>query len=454
MWKIRPEISEKKLNWNFDLFFQAADKFDGTFLFTNDPENSSGKNIIGVNPVVVISENIVQFGKRSEKINPLELIDEIIKINNTNLNYPLFLGYLSYDYKDQLEEKGLFAGLKHGSLPQIHFVIYEYYIITDNKRSNSAEIVKLNFEFKYEQFNLENIFNLEIEKDAGGSSKYIGSSLSRDEFKNGVKKIKEYVKQGDIYQANLTREITGTTDIEPTELASRLSQSNPIEFGVFSKINDSYIISTTPERFFRIENKILTTSPVKGTIERSADPTKDKENLQQLLSSNKDKAELAMIVDLLRNDMHKVCIKGSVFVKDFPIVKKLNNVYHLYSDIEGHLKKVSYEKIFKALFPCGSISGCPKVRSCQIIEELEGIGRGAYTGSFGYINFNGNSDFNILIRTLFYDKGNISFNVGGGITLLSDPEMEYRETIHKANNIYNAIKMEEIWEERYCLTEK
>ena len=214
------------------------------------------------------------------------------------------------------------------------------------------------------------------------------------------------------------------------------------------------MISTTPERFFRVENKVLTTAPVKGTIERSKDPVKDKENLQTLINSGKDKAELAMIVDLLRNDMHKICTEDSVFVKYFPMVKKLNNVYHLYSEIEGNLREVSYEKIFKALFPCGSISGCPKVRACQIIEELEGIGRGAYTGSFGYINFNGNSDFNILIRTLFYDNGNISFNVGGGITLLSDPEMEYRETIHKANNIYNAIKMEEIWEERYCLTEK
>ena len=454
MWKIRPEISEKKLDWNFDLFFQAADEFNGTFLFTNDPDNKTGKNILGVNPVVIISEDIIKFGGRSEKISPFELIDEILEINNTEINYPLFLGYSSYDYKDQLEEKGLFAGLKHRKLPQIHFAIYEYYIITENNNNTSAEIVKLNFKFEYEKFNLDKVFNLEMEKTTGGSSKYVGSSLSRDEFKNGVEKIKKYVKQGDIYQANLTREITGTTDIKPTELALRLSQSNPIEFGVFSKVNDSYIISTTPERFFSVKDKGLTTSPVKGTIERSNDPVKDKKNLQALLNSDKDKAELAMIVDLLRNDMHKVCVENSVSVKDFPMVKKLNNVYHLYSEIEGGLKEVSYEKIFKALFPCGSISGCPKVRSCQVIEELEGIGRGAYTGSFGYINFNGNSDFNILIRTLFYDKGKISFNVGGGITLLSDPEMEYRETIHKANNIYNAIKMEEIWEERYCLTEK
>ena len=454
MWKIRSEISEKKFDWNFELFFQAADKFDGTFLFTNDPENNSGKNILGVNPVVVISGDTVRFGDKSKKINPLKLIDEILRINNTNIDLPLLLGYLSYDYKDQLEEKGLFAGLQHRNLPQIRFVIYEYYITTENDDKHFTEIVKLNFEFEYKKFDIEKVFNLEIEKNTGGSSKYIDSSLSRDEFKNGVEKIKKYVKQGDIYQANLTREITGTTDIKPVELASRLSQSNPIEFGVFSKINDKYMISTTPERFFSVKNKTLTTSPVKGTIERSKYPVEDKNNLQTLLNSDKDKAELAMIVDLLRNDMHKICTKNSVFVKDFPMVKKLNNVYHLYSEIEGELKEVSYEKIFKALFPCGSISGCPKVRSCQIIEELENIGRGAYTGSFGYVNFNGDSGFNILIRTLFYDKGNISFNVGGGITLLSDPEMEYRETIHKANNIYNAIKMEEIWEERYCLTEK
>ncbi|MCK4979544.1 MAG: chorismate-binding protein, partial [Candidatus Delongbacteria bacterium] len=334
MWKIRPEISEKKFNWKFDLFFQAADKFNGTFLFTTDPENNTGKNILGVNPVVIISEDIVKLGNRSEKAAPLGLIDEIFRINNTDINFPLFLGYLSYDYKDQLEEKGLFAGLQHGNLPQIHFVIYEYYIITENRDSNSTKIVKLNFEFDHEKFNLDKIFSLEIEKNTEGSSKYIGSSLSRDQFKNSVEKIKEYVIQGDIYQANLTRKITGTTDIKPTELASRLSRSNPIEFGVFSKINDSYMISTTPERFFSVKNKILTTSPVKGTIERSKDTARDKENLQTLLDSKKDKAELAMIVDLLRNDMHKICEDNSVFVKDFPMVKKLNNVYHLYSEIE------------------------------------------------------------------------------------------------------------------------
>ena len=233
MWKIRPEISEEKFDWKFDLFFQAADKFNGTFLFTNNPENNSGKNILGVNPIVVINEDIVKYGDKSEKVNPLELIDEILRINNTEINYPLFLGYLSYDYKDKLEENGLFAGLKHGKSPQIHFVIYEYYIITENNNKNFNEIIKLNFEFEYEKFDIEKVFNLEIEKNAGGSSKYLGSSLSRNEFKNGVEKIKGYVKQGDIYQANLTREITGTTDIKPTELASRLSQSNPIEFGVF-----------------------------------------------------------------------------------------------------------------------------------------------------------------------------------------------------------------------------
>lgn len=454
MWKIKPEISKKKLSWNFDLFFHAADKFDGTFLFTNDTENNSGKNILGVNPVVVINENNVQYGNRSKKISAPHLIDEILSTNNTDLNYPIFLGYLGYDFKDKLEEKGLYAGLEHGNLPQIYFVIYEYYIITENFKKDDFNIVKLNFEFEHTRFDIEKVFNLKINEDTGGSSKYIGSSLTRNEFRAGVEKIKKYVEQGDIYQANLTREITGTTDIKPVGLAQRLSQSNPIEFGVFSKVNDHYIISTTPERFFRVKDNVITASPVKGTIERSIDTVIDEQNLQILLNSDKDKAELAMIVDLLRNDMHKICSVNSVFVKDFPMVKKLNNVYHLYSEIEGVLSEISYNKIFRALFPCGSISGCPKVRSCQIIEELEGIGRGAYAGSFGYINFNTNSDFNILIRTLFYRNGYISFNVGGGITLLSDPEMEYRETIHKANNIYNAINMEEIWEERYCLTGK
>jgi para-aminobenzoate synthetase component 1 len=197
---------------------------------------------------------------------------------------------------------------------------------------------------------------------------------------------------------------------------------------------------------------MLTASPIKGTSPRYSDQKKDGDSLSGLLNSGKEKAELAMIVDLLRNDMNRIC--SNVQVDGFPLLMKLKNVYHLYSDIKGSLNEKDSSKIIRALFPAGSITGCPKVRACQIIEELEGTGRGLYTGNFGWVSLNGDMDFNIMIRTLFYNSGKVFFSTGGGITLLSDPEAEYRETIHKAKNIYDALNMEEVWEERYCLTEK
>ena len=211
-------------------------------------------------------------------------------------------------------------------------------------------------------------------------------------------------------------------------------QSNRIEFGVFYKFNDQYIISTSPERLFCSDGKTITASPIKGTVQNT-----DNQAANQLLNDKKNLRELAMITDLLRNDLSKICKPGSVVVNGFPILKTLNNVFHLVADIEGELVETRMSNIFKALFPGGSITGCPKIRACQIIEELEQKGRGPYTGSFGYISGTNHADMNILIRTVLIQENRISFNVGGGITLLSQPEDEFEETQHKAKNIVQAL---------------
>ena len=160
-----------------------------------------------------------------------------------------------------------------------------------------------------------------------------------------------------------------------------------------------------------------------------------------------------MIVDLLRNDISAICKQGTVTVKGFPLLKELKNLYHLYANIEGKLEPgIGLSHIIKAVFPGGSVTGCPKIRACQIMDELERGGRGLYTGTFGYADFQGRMDFNIMIRSLFMKGHRFIFNVGGGITLLSTPEDEYQETIHKASPLWEALGLEDIWEERYCLT--
>lgn len=438
MFKIEWDITDKKLEWDIGKLFSISDQHDGICLFTSLEDRSAGKNIVGINPV--------------RKFETLNEIDSFLRLNRTEENLPFLLGFIAYDHKDKTEEKGLFGEIHENIFPELCFSLFEYYIVADNSDNSKIKFYRVKYPFTHNRIDPDKVFETQPVQSGKGKSVYKGSSLSKAQFENGVKKIKDHILNGDIYQANLTRKIEAETSLKPLELAVRLKDSNAIEFGVFAKIDGKYVISTSPERFFRVSDGLLTASPIKGTSPRYSDVKKDKDSFDILLNSAKERAELAMIVDLLRNDMNRIC--SNVEVDGFPLVMKLKNVYHLYSEITGKLNKHDFSDIIKALFPAGSITGCPKVRACQIIEELEGSGRGLYTGNFGWTGLNGDMDFNIMIRTLFYDRGKVFFSVGGGITLLSDPEAEYIETIHKARNIYDALNMEEVWEERYCLTEK
>ncbi len=426
MLKVNRQISQISLSWNTELLFALAERHEGVCLFTSVADKDQGKNILGINPVL--------------NLKSAEEIDIFIRENKNESDFPAILGYVSYDYKHNLEENGLFSNLSDSDFPDFLFTVFEHYIIAENSDRNNITLITLSFPLEHDKLSTENLFNLIPPDTKEGLTEVLDSSLSKKDFMTGVDKIRNYILQGDLYQANLTRKISGKTQLSPVDTAYRLKNSNPIEFGVFAKIDGKYIISTSPERFFKIRKGYLTASPIKGTIQRSDDPDRDKKNLESLMNSKKDIAELAMIVDLLRNDMNKIC--SNVKVEGFPLLMELKNVYHLYSDISGKLKKKGFKDIIKALFPGGSITGCPKIRACQIIEELEKEGRGPYTGNFGYIGFNGDMDFNIMIRTLLYDNGNISVGTGGGITLLSDPEEEYYETVVKAMNIMRSLGME------------
>ncbi len=438
MFRINYKIKEISRKWSHESLFSATGLHGGACLFTSLKDPSTGRNITGINPV--------------RRFNSPGDIDAFVSLNRTEVCLPVILGFIAYDYKDKVEEEGLYNNFRENIFPDFYFCLYEHYVICDNSDTEHLTLISLEFPFRHKILKEDEIFITPEIKLTDGGSKYIGSSLNKAEFESGVKKIKDYIRNGDIYQANLTRKITGATDFSAVECAVRIKNSNPIEFGVFARIEDRFIISSSPERFFMLKDGIIKALPIKGTSPRFSDPDKDSDSLKKLLCSKKDLAELAMIVDLLRNDMNRIC--SDVTVEAFPLIMRLRNVFHLYSVISGKLKHGSFTQIINAMFPGGSITGCPKIRSCQIIEELEKTGRGLYTGNFGYINLNGDMDFNIMIRTLFYDNGGISFNTGGGITLLSDPESEYRETVHKARNIYDALNMEVIWEEKYCLTDR
>ena len=450
MWKfnILKEAISNKIST--DLIIQLVDEFDGILLFTSGNGNfESHMNIVGLNPIIKIYPEHTEFGNQEIAQNNFKIINAIIEENRVNQFLPIMLGYFSFDFKSFIEEEGLYLNLDDERFPKSYFSLFEHYLIFDSKFDQIVQL-KLSFPFEFSSINLD-LSKKTIIPETNKQSFYLGTNMNKKQFCEKVEKVKAYIQQGDIYQVNLTREINGKTSYSFVEIAKKLYYSNSIEFGVIAKINEKYLISTSPERFFKIENNKILTSPIKGTINKTKNKNTNKNQINNLINSQKELSELAMIVDLLRNDIGKICTFNSVNVKGFPILKELENVYHLVADIEGELSTNSIEEIIKGMFPGGSISGCPKIRACQIIEELEQKGRGPYTGSFGYFSLNGKMDFNILIRTLFYHKYSVWFNVGGGITLKSNPLKEYEETIHKASSIWEAINMEYIHEERYCM---
>jgi para-aminobenzoate synthetase component 1 len=258
---------------------------------------------------------------------------------------------------------------------------------------------------------------------------------------DAVDQIKEYIASGHIYQANLSQRFQMDFTGNAFNLFNSLFQNNPAPFFSFINAGDYQIISTSPERFLYRNNKYIETRPIKGTRPRGTTPSKDKALGKELLHSKKDDAELSMIVDLLRNDFGKVCHAGSVRVSQHKMLESYKNVFHLVSIVQGVLadNKDSVDLI-EACFPGGSITGCPKIRSMEIIDELESTRRHIYTGSIGYISFHNTMDLSIAIRTATVYNQRITFSVGGGVVYDSDPKDEFNETLHKGQTLMKAFK--------------
>lgn len=267
--------------------------------------------------------------------------------------------------------------------------------------------------------------------------------MSRADYVQKVERIREYIAAGDIYQVNLTQkfeaEISGDGDLFALYMALR--EKSPAPLAGYMRLNGKEVLSSSPETFLRMTGNVVETRPIKGTRPRFDDPDADLRSAYELRSSEKERAELVMITDLERNDLGKVCKFGSVRVEEMLKLEKLEQVYHLVSTVKGELQEgVSHVEALCACFPGGSITGAPKKRAMEIIEELESVPRGIYTGAMGYFGFGGNSQFNIVIRTLVREGGRLHYHVGAGIVADSDPEAEYEETLHKAKGMRKAVE--------------
>jgi para-aminobenzoate synthetase component 1 len=228
--------------------------------------------------------------------------------------------------------------------------------------------------------------------------------------------------------------------LSSAELFRRLRERNPATFGAYFHIGELVIVSASPERFLRVQEREVETRPIKGTRPKGYVPLEDMAQQEELLTSEKDRAENVMIVDLLRNDLSRVCIPGTVRVPDLFRLEATSYVHHLVSEIRGNLSEGQTPlDLLRAAFPGGSVTGAPKVRAMEIIAELEPTVRGPYCGCLGYIGFDGAMDSSILIRTITISKGWYQFPVGGGIVSQSVPEREYEETLHKAEGLLRAL---------------
>ena len=366
------------------------------------------------------------------------------------------VGYLSYDLGFLLEKKLQKRISDDLKIPSCVFGFYNTAIIIDNLKK-ILYIFAAGFpEKRYGlaktlcEANFKKIYNLlswriappklNAKNKPKPSPFSLKSNFSKEDYLAAVKKAKRYIRAGDIYQVNLSQRFETKTKFLGFEIYQRLRQISPSHFGAYFDCGDFQIMSSSPERFLSLRGNLVTTRPMKGTRGRSPDKLGDQKLKAELLKSVKDKAELTMIVDLERNDLGKVCSYSSVKVNRLRQLEEYATVFQTTATICGvlHQDKDRID-LLRACFPGGSITGCPKIRAMEIIEELEPHRRSIYTGSLGYLSFSGDMDFNILIRTILKKQERLYFGVGGGIVADSQAPQEYEETLIKAGAMMQAV---------------
>lgn len=354
-------------------------------------------------------------------------------------------GYLAYDLKDEIERLPR-TSLDDLDLPSIYMTLPSLLIVHDKHEETTRLYVPLFSENgqKEKDFALM-YFNTKMDGSVPKDYRYSGDKTFKSNFDQPsymvcIDKIRDYISAGDIYQVNMSQRFQTGFNGNPFGLFRTLYQRNPAPFFAYIHAGNHQIVSTSPERFIKREKENVETRPIKGTRPRGKTPEEDAQNQKELSESRKDDAELSMIVDLMRNDIGKVCKGGSVKVREHKRVEAYENVFHLISIVDGILDDSSDAvDLIKATFPGGSITGCPKIRSMEIIDELETHRRHVYTGSIGYIGFHGTLDLSIAIRTATVSNHKLVFSVGGGVVFDSDPADEYHETLHKGKTLLEAL---------------
>ena len=430
------------------LFVPWAERPWAVFLDSGFPHSRQGRyDIIAADPFITL----VTRGKLTEirggadprlsPDDPFALVKQAL--GKTAADFPDLpfnggaIGYFGYDLARRLEKLPTLAADAE-NLPEMAVGIYDWALVVDHQERRSFLVGSgrdpaTATRWPHLAHAFSQIQTIGWPRAGFSVEGEAASNLSHAEYIQAFRRIQHYIREGDCYQVNLAQRFSAGCQGSPWVAYETLRHINPAPFSAFLNYPSAQILSSSPERFLKCVGGAVETKPIKGTRPRSPNPEEDMYSSQALSESLKDRAENLMIVDLLRNDIGKNCVPGSVHVPELFAVESYATVHHLVSTVRGKLSLKHHAlDLLRDCFPGGSITGAPKIRAMEIIEELEPNRRGVYCGSIGYIGFDGNMDSNIAIRTLVHSDSQIRFWAGGGIVADSEAESEYQECHHKA----------------------
>ena len=428
---------------------------------------SGNYSMFGTNPIAVLEGwenhlNVVNQSGRQEKIEGDPLLAMKQWMSRYEMAYdetlPDFqggaMGFISYDYARKIEKLPELAK-DDLETPLLYFLVFNEMAVFDYE-NQIIWLMKIGEANKVDSCQrwLDEMEHMccviASSSTATHSHQFDGSLQSEDlqvsmtdsEFQDAVKRIKDYISQGDLFQVNLSVRQSRPLVANPLNIYSALRKLNPSPYMSYMHTPHFQIVSGSPELLVKKKRDEISTRPIAGTRSRGADEHEDERLANELIKNEKERAEHVMLVDLERNDLGRVCAYGSVEVNEFMVIEKYSHVMHIVSNVRGTLAE-GYDEydVIKATFPGGTITGAPKVRTMEVIEELEPVRRGIYTGSIGWIGFNGDMELNIVIRTLFAKDGIGHIQAGAGIVIDSEPKHEYKESLKKAAAVWRAKEM-------------
>jgi len=425
-------------------------------LLSGGEQDSARHHVLGVDPWLTLrghrTGTTITDGDRTTELaqdpfTALQRVLEHVRVpGHPDLPLPAgLLGYLAYDLKDCLEDLPR-TSVDDLGLPLLHLVAPSVLVVHD-RHADATTLLVTRLEGDDDDAVARRVarFTDALRGPArppgpAGTTGPATSGLSRAEYLAAVEAVRAYIVEGDVYQVNMSQRFEAPFTGDPFETFATMYAANPASFFAYVEAGDHQVVSTSPERFLRLRDGVVETRPIKGTRPRGATPAQDADLRAELLSSPKEDAELSMIVDLLRNDISRVCRAGTVDVTAHKRLETYANVHHLVSRVQGVLAPgCDAVDLLRATFPGGSVTGCPKIRAMGVIDELEPVRRHVYTGSIGYLGFDGSMDLSIAIRTATFSGGRAVFSVGGGIVIDSDPASEFEETLHKGLTLTAAL---------------